>query len=270
MIEYVKQYILFILCLSTFGINQSIVLATPIAIPLIPDNQLRLSEQIARIRTGTVEIHVVNLQQQPVSGVEVQLEQVSHEFEFGTALSTQMFAQDINLTEKTQYFNLAKRLFNTTVPENALKWSATELQRGQVSYADADKILDWSEVHGMPLRGHTLFWEVEEWNQTWLKSLSNQELQLAVERRAVEICDRYRGRIREYDVLNEMLHGDFFRKRLGADIVKIMFRRCHAADPKAILYVNDYDILNGKRLDDYVQQIRSLMAQGVPIGGIGV
>jgi GH35 family endo-1,4-beta-xylanase len=67
-----------------------------------------------------------------------------------------------------------------------------------------------------------------------------------------------------------MLHGDFFRRRLGKDIVKTMFQRCHAADPDAVLYVNDYDILNGKRLDDYVQQIRSLLAQGVPVGGIGI
>ncbi|MBC6436052.1 hypothetical protein FM036_44205 [Nostoc sp. HG1] len=80
----------------------------------------------------------------------------------------------------------------------------------------------------------------------------------------------YRGRIREYDVLNEMLHGDFFRQRLGEDIVKTMFERCHAADPNAVLYVNDYDILNGRRLDDYVQQIRLLLAQGVPVGGIGI
>ena len=111
---------------------------------------------------------------------------------------------------------------------------------------------------------------MEQWNPAWLKSLSKQDLQIAVERRATEICGRYRGRIREYDVLNEMLHGDFFRQRLGADIVKTMFQRCHAADPGAVLYVNDYDILNGKRLDDYVRQIRSLLAQGVPVGGIGI
>ncbi|WP_230966656.1 endo-1,4-beta-xylanase [Nostoc commune] len=215
-------------------------------------------------------IQVVNSKQQPVSGVEVKVEQVAHEFEFGTALSTQMFAQGANPNDQAQYFNLSRQLFNATVHENALKWYATEEKRGHVNYADADRILSWSEAHSLPLRGHTLFWEVEKWNQPWLKSLSKEELRLAVERRATEICDRYRGRIYEYDVLNEMLHGDFFRQRLGEDIVKTMFERCHAADPNAVLYVNDYNILNGRRLDDYVQQIRLLLAQGVPVGGIGI
>jgi GH35 family endo-1,4-beta-xylanase len=41
-------------------------------------------------------------------------------------------------------------------------------------------------------------------------------------------------------------------------------------DSKAVLYLNDYDILTGVRLDDYHKQIRSLLNQGVPIGGIGV
>ncbi|MBD2513065.1 endo-1,4-beta-xylanase [Nostoc muscorum FACHB-395] len=265
------QYLLLALCLSILLINESSIFTerlTPLS--FMQANQLRLSEQIDRTRTGNMVIQVVNSQRQPVSGVEVKLEQVAHEFEFGTALSTQMFAQGANLNDQAQYFNLSRQLFNGTVHENALKWYATEEQQGHVNYVDADRILSWSEVHSLPLRGHTLFWEVEKWNQPWLKSLSKQELQLAVERRATEICDRYRGRIHEYDVLNEMLHGDFFRRRLGKDIVKTMFERCHAADPNAVLYVNDYDILNGKRLDDYVQQIRSLLTQGVPLGGIGI
>ena len=264
-------YLLLILGLSTFWTNQSATFVkTPTPLSFIQANQLRLSEQIERTRTENIVIQVVNSNQQPVSGVEVKLEQVSHEFEFGTALSTQMFYRGADPNDQSRYLNLSRQLFNATVHENALKWYATEPQQGHVNYVDADRILSWSEAHSLPLRGHTLFWEVEQWNPPWLKSLSKQELRLAVEQRATEICDRYRGRIREYDVLNEMLHGNFFRQRLGEDIVKTMFQRCHTADPIAVLYVNDYDILNGKRLNDYVQQIRSLLAQGVPVGGIGI
>ena len=265
------RYLLLILGLSILWGNQSPTFTetlTPLS--FVQANQLRLSEQIARTRTGNMVIQVVNSKQQPISGVEVKLEQVAHEFEFGTALSTQMFAQGANPNDQAKYFNLSRQLFNATVHENALKWYATEEQRGHVNYGDADRILSWSEAHSLPLRGHALFWEVEQWNPAWLKSLSKQDLRFAVERRVTEICGRYRGRIREYDVLNEMLHGDFFRQRLGEAIVKTMFQRCHAADPGAVLYVNDYDILNGRRLDDYVRQIRSLLAEGVPVGGIGI
>ena len=41
-------------------------------------------------------------------------------------------------------------------------------------------------------------------------------------------------------------------------------------DPNAKLFVNDYDITTGRRLDDYVKHIRKLLDTGVPIAGIGV
>jgi GH35 family endo-1,4-beta-xylanase len=41
-------------------------------------------------------------------------------------------------------------------------------------------------------------------------------------------------------------------------------------DEHARLWVNDYDILTGKRLDDFMQHIRALLKEGVPVSGIGV
>jgi GH35 family endo-1,4-beta-xylanase len=42
------------------------------------------------------------------------------------------------------------------------------------------------------------------------------------------------------------------------------------ADPGAKLFFNDYDILTGNRLDNYIQHIRGLLEQGAPMDGIGV
>lgn len=233
------------------------------------DTSPDLEPNIRNLRTGDLIVKVIDLSSKPVADTKVKLEQTSHYFQFGTALSTEMFSNTANKQEQTRYLRLAGQLFNASVHENALKWYSTEPVRGQVSYELADRILDWSERNGLKMRGHTLFWAPEKWNQDWLKALSKQELQLAVQNRASEICDRYRGRITEYDVLNEMLHGDFFQKKLGEDIVDKMFQWCRAADPKAHLYVNDFNILNGQDLDAYVKQIRSLLQRGVPVGGIG-
>ncbi len=41
-------------------------------------------------------------------------------------------------------------------------------------------------------------------------------------------------------------------------------------DPEIKLWLNDYDILTGKKLSEYMTQIRVLLDQGVPIAGIGV
>jgi GH35 family endo-1,4-beta-xylanase len=40
-------------------------------------------------------------------------------------------------------------------------------------------------------------------------------------------------------------------------------------DPSAALFLNDYDITTGRKLPEYVAQIRELLAMGVPIAGIG-
>lgn len=254
-----------ILAIWAFKENNFLALSTPNTF-----NQLEIDNSIKKIRTGDVVIKVVNSRQEPIVGATINLKQIRHHFEFGTALRTELFTSTVDSELQGKYLETAKQLFNASVHENALKWYATEPVRGQVSYADADRILNWSQTNRLKMRGHTLFWEVEKWHKNWLKTLNKEELLLAVQNRATEVCSRYKGKIGEYDVLNEMLHGNFFRKRLGEEIVENMFHWCHTADPNARLYVNDYDILNGVELERYVQQIHHLLKHGVPIKGIGV
>ncbi|MGI0485789.1 endo-1,4-beta-xylanase [Pantanalinema rosaneae CENA516] len=225
---------------------------------------------IYQLRTGDLRLKVVDRQQRPLADATVQIEQLTHEFPFGTALSTEQFQPTANKPEQSQYLSLAKRLFNAGVHENALKWYATESVQNQVSYEDADRILEWSDRHQFKMRGHTLFWAPEQWNPTWVRALKPQALREAVQRRTLDVCRRYQGRFTDYDVFNEPLHGDFYQSRLGDGIGGEMFRWCHTVDPAVGLYVNEYDILNGKSLDRYIQLIRSWLQQGVPISGIGV
>jgi len=67
-----------------------------------------------------------------------------------------------------------------------------------------------------------------------------------------------------------MVHGNYYEDRLGPEITKLMAQWAHNGDPDAKLFLNDYDILTGKKLTEYMAQIRTLLKQGVPIAGIGV
>jgi GH35 family endo-1,4-beta-xylanase len=67
-----------------------------------------------------------------------------------------------------------------------------------------------------------------------------------------------------------MIHGNYYEDRLGPEITKLMAQWAHNGDPGAKLFLNDYDILTGNRLADYMTHIRKLLKQGVPIAGIGV
>ena len=120
------------------------------------------------------------------------------------------------------------------------------------------------------MRAHNLFWGIEQFIQPWVKELSDEELEKTLKQRAESVTSRYKGRFTEYDLNNEMIHGNYYEDRLGADITKKMADWAMQGDPGIKLYLNDYDILTGNKLNEYMAQIRLLLKQEVPIAGIGV
>jgi endo-1,4-beta-xylanase len=203
-------------------------------------------------------------------GAEVHVEQLRHEFWFGAALSSGAFTGRMRAEDQRKYEETFLANFNAAVTENALKWHSMEPRQGQVNYSIVDAILAWTDEHEIPLRGHNIFWGVPNYVQPWLKAMYDATLRETLKARALDIGQRYRGRFAEYDLNNEMLHANYYADRLGLDITKQMADWVKQADPNARLFVNDYDILTGNRLDDYIKHIRGLLEQGVPIAGIGV
>ncbi len=222
-------------------------------------------------RMQDIQIRLVDRQGKPVPNASIEIRQTRHKFGFGTALSTEAFRDaETSASDQAQYQKIAKQLFNASVPENALKWQSMAPEAGKVDYSEADRLIQWSDRARLTPRGHTLFWEVEEFNQPWVRALKPADLRTAMLDRTKTLCQRYRGKVDEIDLFNEMLHGNFFRSRLGPTIIKEVADTCKKANPHVKLYVNDYDILNGKRLEDYAKQIQDLLDSGVPIDGIGI
>ncbi len=223
-----------------------------------------LEQSIREARTGTLVVEAA-------PGVEVRVEQLRHEFWFGAALASQFFGGRTRQTEDAaRYKKVFLENFNAAVTENALKWHAMERRRGEVDYSIVEAILQWTKEHDIPLRGHNIFWGVPNMVQPWLKGLDDAELRATLKARAMDVGRRYRGRFAEYDLNNEMLHANYYEDRLGPGITRDMALWVRQEDPAAVLYLNDYDILTGRRLNDYVAHIRRFLDQGVPIGGIGV
>ncbi len=203
-------------------------------------------------------------------GATVQVEQLRHEFWFGAALANGAFNGSMSAADAERYKQVFLADFNSAVTENALKWLDMEKERGVVNYATVDAILAWTDQHRIPLRGHNIYWGSHHWVQSWLKELDDASLRAALKTRGEDIARRYRGRFVEYDFNNEMIHGDYYVDRLGAGITAEMAKWVTAKDRSAKLYVNDYDILTGNRLADYIAHIKQLQAAGLPIAGIGV
>ncbi|WP_375582611.1 endo-1,4-beta-xylanase [Cyclobacterium xiamenense] len=222
-----------------------------------------LDQAIARHRKGQLQITAP-------AGANVQVTQLAHEFWFGAAIANGLGSGSMNPEDRRRYTARFLENFNSAVTENALKWANMEPEKGKVNHQTVEGILDWTESQGLPLRGHNLFWGIEKFVQPWVKELSDAELERTIRERAISIARRYKGRFAEYDLNNEMIHGNYYEERLGPGITAKMVGWVLEGDPDAKLYLNDYDILTGNRLDDYLKQIRELLAQGLPIAGIGV
>lgn len=220
-------------------------------------------QSIARHRKGSMIVKA-----RP--GAEIIIEQIRHEFWFGCAIPDGIFNGSASKSDTEQFKQKFLENFNSGVTENAVKWANMERKKGEVNYATIDAILEWTEANELPLRAHNLFWGIPEFVQPWVKQLSDQELEITLRNRAETVTKRYRGRFAEYDLNNEMVHGNYYEDRLGADITKKMAKWARSGDKKIRLFLNDYDILTGVKLPEYMAQIRSLLKQSVPIAGIGV
>jgi len=222
-----------------------------------------INESIAKNRKGELIIKAKR-------GDKVTVEQLSHEFWFGCAISNGLAGGSMSENDIGQYKEKFLENFNSAVTENAVKWGNMERRKGEVNYGVADAILKWSDENQIPLRGHNLFWGIPQFIQPWVKELDDDELRQTLQNRAETVTRHYKGRFAEYDLNNEMIHGNYYEDRLGPEITKLMAQWAHNGDPDAKLWLNDYDILTGNRLADYMTQIRTLLKQGVPIAGIGV
>jgi GH35 family endo-1,4-beta-xylanase len=168
------------------------------------------------------------------------------------------------------YRGIVTGYFNTALPGNAFKWRHTEPRPGELDYAEADRCLAWCEQQGFATRGHCVFYSTDIHIQDWVLALDEHQLRRAMERRARGVARRYRGRVPDWDLSNEMLDDvDWFRMRLGDDIVREMAEWIKEEDPDAVIYFNEHDILTGGDVDEYVALIERMLELGVPLGGIG-
>jgi endo-1,4-beta-xylanase len=225
--------------------------------------------RIKAIRQRQVQIRVVDEQGKPAAGVTVEVRQTRKAFPFGAAIGGA-------INRNAQYRDFFKSHFNWAVFENETKWYSNGRVPDQDYYAVADAMAQWCRDNGIPMRGHCIFWEPEKWQTEWVKELDGQQLKAAIGHRLDSAVKHFRGTFVHWDVDNEMLHGSFFKDRLGEDIHAWMYKRARELDPDVKLFTNEFNILSVDKdftevqTDEYVAHIRWLLEQGAPIDGVGI
>ena len=253
-------------------------LPTPTILPasgytdFLAAQQAKLREDTARridqIRKGDLAVTVLQADGTPATNVTVTVDMVRHAFSFGTALGSAFLEEKYTPEETSQFTDAVRHYFNHAVTENELKWMPMESKFEEVRYEKGDLLAAWCQTNGISLRGHCLFWGCEV--PDWVRATPDDKLRAVISRRARNTVSYYRDTIREFDVLNEALHCPYLATRLGDSIYRQMFAEASGSNPNAALYINEYGILEGEDLDDYVTQIRGLVEAEVPVSGIGV
>src|ERR1051326_6275789 len=204
---------------------------------------------------------------QPVPGATVDVRQRRHQFAFGCALNS--FA----LVREPRYAEFFARNFEWSVFELEAKWTEDEPVQNQVTYTRPDLLVAFCRKHGITMRGHCIYWEATNSgfeHPAWLDTLGTNALRTAVESRLNSAVPHFYGTFQHWDINNEMLHGNYFRGRLGASIVPFMFQRTRALEPRVKRFVNDFNIVEGTETDAYKTQIVNLIATGAQVEGVGV
>ena len=175
-----------------------------------------------------------------------------------------------------QYAAVAARHFNYLTAEYEMKMGTIAQSPGFNNFAPADALVAFAMANGMRVKGHALIWHGSV--PSWVDALPPADLRTMVANYIRDVGAHYRGQVPAWDVVNEAVADDgaglrdtVFRRKLGDGYIAEAFRLARQADPSALLFYNDYggEGLNAKSNRIY-DLVRSLLAQGVPIDGVGL
>jgi endo-1,4-beta-xylanase len=176
------------------------------------------------------------------------------------------------------------REFNMLEPEDAMKWTALRPDKKTFDFGDADRLVEFAEIHHMKVRGHNLVWGNH--NPGWLAEgrYTTEQLSGLLQEHIHRVVDHYRRGVFAWDVVNEAFdengklrdslwydHPGIGLAGRGTAYIEQAFRWAHAADPSALLFYNDAEgeAINRKSDAIYVM-VKDFKKRGVPIDGVGL
>jgi len=228
-------------------------------------------KRIERHRKNDVIIRVKDSNGNPINNAGISINMTRNEFMFGTAVRSTIFNAD-----KPQYAETVLRDFNTIVAESAAKWPQIEKDGG----AESIRLANWAYENNLYYRGHCLIWDAR--NAMQLSSLpvvlhdyqnkTEEEVWSIIEEHVRNTVLPYKGKISQWDVVNEPYSRHVLTDMFGVDLFARAFNLAKALDPNVKTYINEcridgnLDILKRggiqRILDEY-------LAENAQIDGLG-
>lgn len=215
--------------------------------------------------------------------------------QMGKGIGVALPASKMNLkADFDKETKLVRTEFNMLVAENEMKFDALQPSRGKFSWDSADALVSLGVRRKLAVRGHTLVWHTQlpEWVTTDGKKNTNGfsrvEMLKIMKNHITTVVSHFKGKVREWDVVNEclddvqsqvrtnpdsyVLKKTVWSEAIGNDYIDSAFVWAHQADPEALLFLNDYDVeYHGKaKTQAFYNLVKSMLDRNIPIHGVGL
>ena len=228
--------------------------------------------RIERYRKGDLTVRVTDGAGRPVPGAKVAVAMQRHAFGWGSAVTVKgILRQD---ADGEAYRAVIEKHFSRVVFENDLKWGSWD---NPAHHARILRALDWLRERRIDVRGHCLVWP--SWKNTPrdLQALKDDpdKLRARINAHIAHEVSTLKGRLIDWDVINEPYTNHDLMKVLGDEEMIAWFKLARQHDPQVNLYLNDYAILSGGGMDrahqdHFERTLRFLKQGGAPINGLGM
>lgn len=144
-------------------------------------------------------------------------------------------------------------------------------------FSASDRMVDWGHEQSLRVFGHTLVW-YSQGLDVFTDALPTARFAAEFDRYVSTVAGRYRGRMVGWDVVNEAVAEDgdglrdcVYARKLGPEAYIVRaFEQARAADPGAVLFLNDYNLENNPRKGaTFLKLVERLLTLGAPVTGIG-
>lgn len=163
------------------------------------------------------------------------------------------------------------------VAENCMKSSQLRPNKTFWNWSDPENLVKFAEKNKIVAKWHTLFWH--EMNPPFINQMkTKEEAEALMDEHITTVLQKFKGRIRDYDVVNEMFNEDgslrdtVWLRTLGPGYLERAIRKAHEVDPDAHLFLNEYnnEAAGYAKADAMFNLVKDFVERGVPIYGVGM
>jgi endo-1,4-beta-xylanase len=195
-------------------------------------------------------------------------------------------AADSGYLSETLYADTLSAQYSQLEPENEMKFGPIHPEPATYDYSGPDALVAFAQANTIKVRGTNLVWDSQlpDWvtapSAPWTPATLSQVLSDHI----ANVVGHYKGQIYAWDVVNEPFDGSGNIRSLiwydspgigfagqGTGYIEQALNWAHAADPAALLFVNDYsaETINAKS-DGMYAMAQDFVKRKVPLSGVGL